>query len=197
MTEVYSWEKVQGLLQNRPSRPVTIRCDAEAMDMAAKKVGELRRMGDADADKLADELHVSVNDLKVGCTLHTLSRLFVPEATLVGANLRNTAAFTSQLRLTDTTLLDLQGPFYVSKGLVCTQCGREKDFVDIVRTAKDNPVHGLSRLADILTGKDGYWLTVAGQHDKRKIICSKCGSAEEHEMVGTGIHYRGDNYTYA
>eukprot|EP01116_Phalansterium_solitarium_P012431 TRINITY_DN286_c0_g1_i1.p2 TRINITY_DN286_c0_g1~~TRINITY_DN286_c0_g1_i1.p2 ORF type:complete len:127 (-),score=29.54 TRINITY_DN286_c0_g1_i1:138-518(-) len=87
---------------------------------------------------------------------------------------------------------ELRGPFLMGPEYVCG-CGRQLSFVDVVGTAKKTGHHSNTILADILCGRAGFWLTVAGSDDSRAVECTAC-----HTATSFGSHnYSSRTYAYA
>ncbi len=87
---------------------------------------------------------------------------------------------------------ELAGPFFVDPQLKCS-CGRCLTFTDFTSTVFGNGVHSKKMMADILCGKNGYWLTVAGKSGKRTVKCYECDRQFEYDSH----NYASPNYGYA
>ena len=83
----------------------------------------------------------------------------------------------------------------VDSSLICPKCSRKLTFLDFVKTAieGDPKLHSKERIADILSGRNGNWLTIGGRKFERTVYCSNCGEG----IVYRTHNYSNRNYAYA
>ncbi|WP_024120980.1 hypothetical protein [Bacillus halotolerans] len=83
---------------------------------------------------------------------------------------------------------NLQGPFFVDKTLFCPKCKRSMTFYDFVKTAIETETgrHSKGLIAEILSGRNGHWVTIRGKKHEREVICTNCNK---------GIKYKNHTYT--
>jgi hypothetical protein len=68
---------------------------------------------------------------------------------------------------------ELQRPLTVS-AIACSGCGRWLTILDIAKTGVDDGFHSKARLADVLSGRAGQFVTVRGKDGGRFANCSSC-----------------------
>lgn len=88
---------------------------------------------------------------------------------------------------------ELCGPFFIDRSLICPKCGRHLTFLDFVQTVTESGLHERRMLADILCGRNGTWMTIAGKNTRRVVRCSNC----QHEITYASHDYASSTYAYA
>lgn len=87
----------------------------------------------------------------------------------------------------------LKGPFKVAD-VHCPRCDRHIGFLDFVKTAVQREHHSVEKLREVLLGRNGAWLTIAGRDGGRPLDCANCGG----EVARSDPHgYSGATYGYA
>lgn len=94
----------------------------------------------------------------------------------------------------EVDVAELKGPFKVVD-TTCPSCERQLGFVDFVRTAVSTDVHDRDRLREVLTGRDGHWLTIRGLDGGRPVLCVRCGQVAR--MPNGYSEYSSSSYAYA
>ena len=86
----------------------------------------------------------------------------------------------------------LKGPFHVDKMLVCPDCYRKLTFLDFIQTVMGVGSHSKRMIANILTGRNGVWVTFAGTEEVRTVRCLDCGC----EIKKANHNYDSSAYNY-
>ncbi|MFF1542717.1 hypothetical protein [Streptomyces sp. NPDC058291] len=82
----------------------------------------------------------------------------------------------------------------------CSHCERVITFLDFAKTAVDDGQHDLARLREVLTGRDGAWITVRGRDGGRPVRCARCDRVvvmTKGEGGGEYSEYSSASYAYA
>ncbi|MFE2547351.1 hypothetical protein ACFXGI_02125 [Streptomyces sp. NPDC059355] len=97
----------------------------------------------------------------------------------------------------DTSPSSLKGPFKVFDA-TCSSCARRITFLDFAKTAVDLGMHAKEALRDVLTGKNGEWITIRGRDGGRPVACAQCGhDVPRLKMNGSYSEYSSSSYAYA
>ncbi|CAG8811238.1 10184_t:CDS:1, partial [Racocetra persica] len=83
----------------------------------------------------------------------------------------------------------LKGTF--KSGEVYCECGRKICFSDFIYTIIERKIHDKDKIAKVLKGESGIWMTVAGKNEKRSVKCYQCGKDNEY----VSHNYTSGNYT--
>ncbi|MFD9354651.1 hypothetical protein [Streptomyces sp. NPDC060031] len=80
----------------------------------------------------------------------------------------------------------------------CSSCERRVTFLDFAKSAVDLGRHSKDGLRDVLTGRNGAWLTIRGRDGGRPVHCAQCGSdVPRVKMNGSYSEYSSSSYAYA
>lgn len=93
-----------------------------------------------------------------------------------GAKMRemDSAEIEELARYLEVPVGELATPMTVSD-IRCSGCGRRLNITDLAKTGVDDGLHAKGRLAAVLCGKAGQWVTVRGKDGGRFANCSACG----------------------
>ncbi|WAZ19013.1 hypothetical protein STRCI_000030 [Streptomyces cinnabarinus] len=93
----------------------------------------------------------------------------------------------------------IEGPLRVVD-VKCSYCDRVITFLDFVKTAIDDGQHDLAQLREVLTGRNGAWITIRGRDGGRPVRCAGCDrTVDVTRRKGGGEYseYSSGSYAYA
>jgi hypothetical protein len=79
----------------------------------------------------------------------------------------------------------------------CPRCDRVRTVLDYVKTAVDSGRHSKRDLERVLTGNNGFWITVRGRDGGRPVVCAECELPAFLREDGGYSEYSGGSYAYA